>query len=277
MIIWQVFYDNVLNLGYEIWLTNFRRNMNIEKFTLSDNQIVQKEIISKIRDLINFKNLEPGDKLPSERMLSEKFEVTRSNVREAIQKLEFYGLLKSIPQSGTFVANIGVIALNGMIEDILTLDEPDFKSLVETRILLELKTARLAALRRKDEDLIAMKDALDAYSEKVLNDEDAVQEDLLFHLAVFGSELAPVESAKPIPTVIQQRSVSKIPNQERSDSNKRLHSNFNPKRIGKLGCTPHLIILTGKIRSAYGHFLEDNCAFNGEFMAFQNCFLLYSK
>ena len=158
--------------------------MKIEFLTKTENFNVQQTIISKIRDLINLKNLEPGDKLPSERMLSEKFGVTRSNVREAIQKLEFYGLLKSIPQSGTFVANIGVIAMNGMIEDILRLEAPDFKSLVETRILLELKTARLAALRRTEDDLNKMKDALEAYTKKVQDGEDAVQEDLLFHLAI---------------------------------------------------------------------------------------------
>ncbi len=158
--------------------------MKIEILTKNDKPSVQNSIISQIRDLINHKNLEPGDKLPSERMLSEKFDVTRSNVREAIQKLEFFGLLKSIPQSGTFVANIGVIALNGMIEDILSLGDPDFKSLVETRILLELKTVRLAALRRTEDDLKNIKIALDAYKAKVINGEDAVQEDLLFHLAI---------------------------------------------------------------------------------------------
>ena len=158
--------------------------MKLEILTNKESVDLQKVIISKIRELINYKNLEPGDKLPSERMLSEKFGVTRSNLREAIQKLEFYGLLKSIPQSGTFVANIGVVAMNGMIEDILRLDEPDFKSLVETRILLELKTARLAALRRTEEDLVKMKDALDAYTKKVNDGKDAVQEDLLFHLAI---------------------------------------------------------------------------------------------
>ncbi|WP_290698731.1 FadR/GntR family transcriptional regulator [Lacinutrix sp.] len=158
--------------------------MKIEILTKSENVDVQNAIISQIGNLINSKNLEPGDKLPSERMLSEKFDVSRSNVREAIQKLEFYGILKSIPQSGTFVANIGATAMDGMIEDILRLDDPDFKSLVETRILLELKTSRLAALRRTDEDLKQMKLALDAYSKKALNGEDAVQEDLLFHLAI---------------------------------------------------------------------------------------------
>lgn len=158
--------------------------MKIEILTRNENQEIQNEIIAKMRDLMNRKNLEPGDKLPSERMLSEKFEVSRTNLREAIHKLEFYGILKSKPQSGTFVADIGQVAMNGMMEDILRLEDPDFKSLVETRILLELKTVRLAAQRRTDEDLIQMQNALKAYGEKVKNGEDAVQEDLLFHLAI---------------------------------------------------------------------------------------------
>lgn len=158
--------------------------MNLDIIVKNDNLEVQNKIISQIRDLINYKNLEPGDKLPSERMLSEKFGVTRSNVREAIQKLEYYGLLKSIPQSGTFVANLGVIALNGMIDDILSLEDPNFKALVETRILLELKSAGLAASRRSKEDLIKIETALNAYEDKVNIGEDAVQEDLLFHLSI---------------------------------------------------------------------------------------------
>lgn len=158
--------------------------MKLEILTKNNNREVLNSIISQIRDLINLKNLEPGDKLPSERMLSEKFGVTRSSIREAIQKLEFYGLLNSKPQSGTFVAEIGGIALNGMVDDILRLEDPDFKSLVETRILLELKTVRLASVRRSEDDLMQIEEALNAFSEKVLNGEDAVQEDLLFHLAI---------------------------------------------------------------------------------------------
>lgn len=158
--------------------------MKTEILPKNENDSIQKDIISKIRDYINYKNLEPGDKLPSERKLSEKFEVSRGNVREAIQTLEFYGLLYSKPQSGTFVADIGPVAMNGMINDILRLEEPDFKTLVETRILLELKTVRLAALRRTEEDLKEIEEALEAYAEKVMQGEDAVQEDLLFHLAI---------------------------------------------------------------------------------------------
>jgi len=151
-----------------------------------DNEIqsTKKRIISSIKDLINFKNLEPGEKLPSERMLSEKFNVSRGNLRDALQTLEYYGLVKSIPQSGTFVAEIGITALNGMIDDILSLPSPSFKELVEARIFLELKGVKLAAIRRTTDDLIRLENALATYSDKVNASEDAVQEDLLFHLAI---------------------------------------------------------------------------------------------
>ena len=151
-----------------------------------DNEIqsTKKRIISSLKDLINFKNLEPGEKLPSERMLSEKFNVSRGNLRDALQTLEYYGLVKSIPQSGTFVAEIGITALNGMIDDILSLPVPSFKELVEARIFLELKGVKLAAIKRTTDDLIRLENALAAYSDKVNASEDAVQEDLLFHLAI---------------------------------------------------------------------------------------------
>jgi len=119
----------------------------------SSNYKTQNLIISKIKDLIIYKNLEPGDKLPSERVLAEKFGVSRRNLKQAIAKLEFYELVKSMPQSGTILADIGQIALIGILENILELKEDDFESLVETRIWLELKTAELAAERRTKKDL----------------------------------------------------------------------------------------------------------------------------
>ncbi|GAL61544.1 FadR/GntR family transcriptional regulator [Algibacter lectus] len=161
--------------------------MNINVLSKNENQEITsivKKLISQISDLITSKHLEPGDKLPAERVLAEKFGVSRRSVRVAILKLESYGILISMPQSGTFVANIGTIAMNGMVEDILSLGIPNFKSLVETRILLELKTVRLAANRRTDADLNRINKALNAHKAKLLAKEDAVQEDLLFHLAI---------------------------------------------------------------------------------------------
>ncbi|MBU2996472.1 FadR family transcriptional regulator [Cellulophaga baltica] len=161
--------------------------MNLDALSKNENQEITsrvKKLMSQISELITNKHLEPGDKLPAERVLAEKFEVSRRSVRVAILKLESYGILISMPQSGTFVANIGAIAMNGMIEDILSMDLPNFRSLVETRIMLELKAVRLAALRRTENDLLRIKAAMDAHEAKLLSGEDAVQEDLLFHLAI---------------------------------------------------------------------------------------------
>lgn len=161
--------------------------MNLDILSKNENLEITNRvniIITQINELINKKNLQPGDKLPPERVLAEKFGVSRRSIHTAILKLESYGILQSLPQSGTFIPNIGGIAMNGMIEDILNLGVPSFKSLVETRIVLELRAVKSAAKRRTDEGLANIKRALDAHGKKILSGEDAVQEDLLFHLAI---------------------------------------------------------------------------------------------
>ena len=112
------------------------------------------KIIDQIRSLIRTGQLKPGDKLPPERKLVEQFGVGRGHVRDALKKLEFYGILKTLPQNGTVVAGMGVKALEGLISNVLDIEAPDFYSLVETRMMLELKAVELAAERRTDGDLI---------------------------------------------------------------------------------------------------------------------------
>ena len=142
------------------------------------------KIIDQIRYLITSGELKPGDKLPPERKLSDKFGVSRSAVREAIQKLEFYGILKTLPQSGTVVAGMGLKALEGLITNVLRLEPSDFTSLVETRVILEVNAAKFAAERRTDNDIIAISNALHEYETKIYKGEAAVEEDLLFHLKI---------------------------------------------------------------------------------------------
>lgn len=142
------------------------------------------KIISQIRELITSGELKPGDKLPPERKLADHLGVGRGHVREAIQKLEFYGILKTQPQSGTVVAGMGLRALEGLISDVLKIETADFASLVETRVLLEVNAARFAAERRTSEDIIAIKNALLDYEAKIEAGEQAIEEDLLFHLTI---------------------------------------------------------------------------------------------
>jgi len=141
-------------------------------------------IIDQIRELISSGQLKPGDKLPSERKLSEALNIGRTHVRDAIRKLEFYGILKTLPQSGTVVAGIGLAALEGLISDVLQLENSDFSSLVESRVILEIELVKLAAVRRTEEDLKDLKLALDKYYAKIDKGIEAVDEDMMFHMKV---------------------------------------------------------------------------------------------
>lgn len=142
------------------------------------------KIIRQIRTLITTGELSPGDKLPPERKLSEKFGIGRSVVRDAIRKLEFYGIVKTQPQSGTVIEGMGIVALEGLITDVLNIEESDFKSLVETRLLLEIESAGKAAERRTFDDIAILQNSLKAYEAKVGQGISAVEEDLLFHLKI---------------------------------------------------------------------------------------------
>lgn len=142
------------------------------------------KIINQVRTLIISGELKPGDKLPPERRLAEKFGISRGPVREAIQKLEFYGILKRQPQSGTVVAGLGISAIEGLISDVLLLEPTDFASLVEMRLILEVNSAKLAAQRRSADDIIAIQKALFSYEEKISQGSPAIEEDLLFHLKI---------------------------------------------------------------------------------------------
>ncbi len=141
-------------------------------------------IIKQIRDLITNGHLKPGDRLPSERKLCERLGVGRTHLRDALRKLEFYGILKTLPQNGTIVAGLGLPALQVLITDMLNLQGNDFKSLVETRVILESNIAQLAAKYRTDDDLREMQKAFNAHKQKIEREEDAVEEDFMFHLKI---------------------------------------------------------------------------------------------
>jgi len=138
-------------------------------------------IIKQIKLLLSSGQLNPGDKLLSERKLAEKFGVGRAHVREAIKKLEFYGILRTLPQSGTYVAGLEISALEGLISDALHIETYDFQSLVETRLILEVSAIKLCCLRRTDEDLRILERSLKICEQKINEGSAAVEEDLNFH------------------------------------------------------------------------------------------------
>jgi GntR family transcriptional regulator, transcriptional repressor for pyruvate dehydrogenase complex len=124
-------------------------------------------ILRQIKNLISSGILKPGNRLPSERKLSERFGIGRGYVRQAIIQLEFYGILKTYPQKGNFVASLGVKALEGLITNALHLEKDDFLSLMETRSILEINAARLAASKATNEEINQLEKCLNNYGLQV--------------------------------------------------------------------------------------------------------------
>jgi GntR family transcriptional repressor for pyruvate dehydrogenase complex len=150
----------------------------------NSNDISEKpvdSIIRQLKHLLSSGQLAPGDRLLSERRLAEKFGMSRAHVREAIKKLEFYGILKTLPQSGTFVAGLDTSALEDLISDALKIETYDFYSLAETRLILETNAVKLCCLRRTDEDLELIERSLLVCDQKIKEGSAAVEEDLNFH------------------------------------------------------------------------------------------------
>lgn len=151
-------------------------------------------VIEKIKELINSGVLKPGDKLPAERKMALDFGFGRTQIREALHKLEFYGIIKTLPQSGSVINGLDLNTLDGLISDVITLQPYDFYSLVETRVLLEVKAIENCAERRTDEDIKNLTVAHDNYL-KYFDTPERVSHDFAFHRAIAEASHNPVFKA----------------------------------------------------------------------------------
>lgn len=149
-------------------------------------------IIKQIRDLITSGDLNPGDRLPAERTFAEKFGVGRAHVREAIKKLEVYGILKTLPQSGTFVAAVGSKPLEDLIAGVIDPEKDDIDALLETRLILEVNAARLAARHASRDDLIELIRIHETFRRQIKTGDAGLAEDHQFHLKVAALSKNPV-------------------------------------------------------------------------------------
>ncbi|WP_345415719.1 FadR/GntR family transcriptional regulator [Actinomycetospora chlora] len=96
----------------------------------------------------------PGHRLPAVTELAVELDVGRSTVREAVQALAHRGLLEVAQGRGTFVADPGSGAWT------LRLRRSEALDVYEARRGPEIEAARLAALRRTDDDLAAIEAAI---------------------------------------------------------------------------------------------------------------------
>jgi len=147
-------------------------------------------VIEQIMDLIKNNELKPGDKLPPERELAEKFSISRGSLREAFRVLESKGLIKSKPGGGRFIREVYKDKLTDTENIILSLEKSSILELLEAREIFETKIVELSAHRATDEDVKVIEEIFDRVSEegrmedRNTGDEEKTELDTEFHLAI---------------------------------------------------------------------------------------------
>ena len=107
-------------------------------------------LAADIQKLIAAAEFKPGDRLPAERALAERFEVSRTSVREAIIALELQGAVEVRSGSGIYVCLPRAATVSVAFE---LADAPGPFELLRARCVIESEIAAQAAATRKDADL----------------------------------------------------------------------------------------------------------------------------
>ena len=132
------------------------------------------DIVQQFHSLIRQGVLQHGARLPSERMLAEQFNVSRSSVREAIRSLELQGLVVSRRGSGTFINTDDLNSVVALIASSLSSGADTLRDIFEMRHLLEPQIAFLAAQRVNPQELLQMEEILEEQGRQIARWETGV-------------------------------------------------------------------------------------------------------
>jgi GntR family transcriptional repressor for pyruvate dehydrogenase complex len=117
-------------------------------FQMLDQRRVFEQIIEQIEEAIVVGRLRPGDRLPGERDLAERFGVSRLSVREALRVLERFGVLTARsgrgPNSGSVIANNSAAGITNALRLHTAMMQIPTKDIVEVRTVLETHAVQLA-------------------------------------------------------------------------------------------------------------------------------------
>ncbi|HEX8865601.1 MAG TPA: FadR/GntR family transcriptional regulator [Lentzea sp.] len=139
------------------------------------------QVLERLRAYVAEAGLSAGDKLPAERELAASLGVSRASVKQAIVVLEVQGLVEARHGGGTYLVRdtLDVEPVEQLVERRKRL--PD---VLEAREALETKLAELAAERRTEAELDAIRESLDFMHEEIVGGGFGVEGDRRFHAAV---------------------------------------------------------------------------------------------
>ncbi|GAA3804593.1 FadR/GntR family transcriptional regulator [Streptomyces phyllanthi] len=140
------------------------------------------EVSRRLIDYLMSGEVQPGDRIPSERQLTEMLGVNRPTVREAIKSLGFLGLLEIRQSSGTYFRGADSDVLYRLFELGLVLGERGADDMLRARAELEAVVAGLAAQARDEAGVELLRARLAAMRD--CPDEEFPEADTAFHAAL---------------------------------------------------------------------------------------------
>ena len=144
---------------------------------------ISDQVFDQIRELIFRGTLKPGEKLMTERDMAQAMEVSRTTVRDAIQRLVAMGLIVQKQGQGTFVKTYDP-GLENPLAKAVRAQNASINDLLEVRMGLECNAASLAALRADESDITAMSQSVEEMHQEVGSGRLGTQADTSFHMAV---------------------------------------------------------------------------------------------
>ncbi|MFI7384889.1 FadR/GntR family transcriptional regulator [Streptomyces sp. NPDC049813] len=142
------------------------------------------QVLDRLRTYVAEGGLRTGDRLPTERDLAARLGVSRASVKQAIVVLEVQGLVEARHGGGTYLMRDSLDDVVVEPVESLVARKKRLPDVLEAREALETKLAELAAERRTDADLAALRAALDTMARDIAAGGLGIEGDRLFHAAV---------------------------------------------------------------------------------------------
>jgi GntR family transcriptional repressor for pyruvate dehydrogenase complex len=144
---------------------------------------VHEQVIRQLQNLMHEGKLQPGDRLPPERELAQRFGVSRVAIRQALSVLQATGLVESRIGDGTFARNSAELTVT-VLASVMPGPQGTVGEQVELRRIIEPQVAELAALRANKADMAELNRCLEAQQTKFRAGLSFVDEDAALHLAI---------------------------------------------------------------------------------------------
>lgn len=142
------------------------------------------QVVQRIKELLMSGELVAGSRLPPERELAGRLEISRPSLRAALKALSVMGVIRSRPGSGTYIAESIPEVFTEPMHFLTLINQTSAAELFEARGIIEGGLAELAARRAGSADIESMRAEIEAMEGMRGDPVGLIEHDMRFHQAM---------------------------------------------------------------------------------------------